>query len=278
VIEIGKWDHLEGSIGKRGTGKSTHQCVRAMELCIDAGGAIVIGHSIGGRLPTRLPEEYGGHVLPIQYHESINSIRNGVRRHPGRWHILAPPITADVNAVRETADDLIKFSIELSRAMRKKAWERTHPFGVPGARFGWRDNVNHEGVQATPIILIIDEGIAIEAAGPTRKDANRWFLEFLYSLRHMHIALLYAIQDASARSWRILEQATTLYVFRVSHEWALQSIAAAGASDEQLDEVANLPRFRFVELDLRAPMEADSAVDKPALQAIEAKTPDGTPA
>jgi hypothetical protein len=277
MVEIGKWDHLEASIGKRGTGKSTHQCVRAYELCIDAGGAIVIGHSIGGRLPSKLPDEYGGHKLPIQYHESIESIRRGLRWHPGRWHILAPPITADANQIRETADDLIKFSIELSRSVRKKAWTNAHPFGVPGARLGWRDNVSHEGVEATPIILIIDEGVAIEAAGPTRKDANRWFLEFLYSLRHMHIALLYAIQDASARSWRILEQATKLFVFRVSHDWALQSIAAAGATDEQIDEVRNQYRYQFVEMDLSAPLAANP-ISAEQIKRIEAQTPEGTPA
>jgi hypothetical protein len=294
MIEIGKWNHLETALGQRGMGKSTHQCVRAMELQIDAGGAYVIGHSIGGRLPTRLPAEYGGHVLPITYHETIDALARGLRRHPERWHILAPSISTDGRAPRETADDLIKFVIAFSRKVRKRAWEKKYPFGMEGARFGWRDNVSHEGVLAPPIILIIDEGIAIEAAGVSRKEDNRWFLQFLYSLRHYHIALLYAIQDASARSWRILEQATILWIFAIRHRWALQSIEAAGASEDDVNRIRHLREYEFVMLDLTEPI-GDTVLDaddvpphirrtppNPArieeLRRIEAQTPDGTPA
>jgi hypothetical protein len=272
MIEIGKWNHLETSLGQRGMGKSTHQCVRAMELQIDAGGAYVIGHSIGGRLPSRLPAEYGGHELPITYYESIDALARGLRRHPARWHILAPPLSTTGQAARETADDLIRFVIEFSRQVRKKAWTKAHPWGMKGARWGWRDNVSHEGVDAPPIVLIIDEGIAIEAAGPSRKEDNRWFLQFLYSLRHYHIALLYAIQDASARSWRILEQATIMWVYAIRHRWALQSIEAAGATDEQINRIRELRKYEFVELDLTEPIGAGE------LAPLEAETPDGTPA
>ena len=271
-IEIGKWNHLEASLGQRGMGKSTHQCVRALELQIDSGGAYVIGHSIGGRLPSRLPAEYGGHELPITYHETIDALSRGLRRRPERWHILAPSLRLDKQAAHETADDLIKFVIQFSRSIRERSWNKAHPFGLPGARLGWRDNVSHEGVQAPPVVLIIDEGIAIEAAGPSRKTDNRWFLQFLYSLRHYHIALLYAIQDASARSWRILEQATKLFVFSVRHQWALQSIQAAGATPEQIDEIRALRKYQFVELDLTEPIGDGNLIP------VEDGTPEGTPA
>jgi hypothetical protein len=262
---IGTWNHLESSLGQRGMGKSTHQALRAWELCKEAGGAYVIGHSLGGRLPTKLPAEYGGMELPIVYHETIAALDRGLRRHPGKWHILAPPIHLDSE---ETADDLIRYVIRFSRAIRKKAWERAHPFGMRGARL-WRDNVNHEGVECTPIVLLIDEGIAVESAGSSRKDKNTWFLKFLYSLRHLHVALLYAIQDASARSWRLLEQSTTLWVFAVRHQWALQSIQAAGASRDEIDQVRRLRKYDFVKIDLTEP------IGDGALAEIERDTPEG---
>lgn len=253
----GEWNHLEASIGLRGMGKSTHQCARALELSRAAGGAYVIGHSLGARLPPRLPPELGGITLPISYYDTIAKLEIGLRRHPARWHILAPTVGADASA--DTADDLLRFAIRLAEAMRKAAWGRAHPFGFYR---GNRSNI--EGVSGPPLIVIIDEGIAVEAGGASKKDANRWFLELLYSLRHMHTALLYAIQDASARSFRILEQASAIHVFRVHHAWALQSIQAAGASADEIEAIKRLPRFNHTTLAWSADdvPESDPEIDE----------------
>ncbi len=227
---IGEVNVLEASVGQRGAGKSTLQCQRAEDLSHEFGGAYVIGHSLGARLPRRLPD---GTELPLTYHESIAKLERGLRRHPDRWHILAPPLS--IKGHRDTCDELLQFVIRLSDELKKAAWKKAHPFGL------WKSTVNYDGVHCTPIIVLIDEGIAVEAAGPSRKDKNTWFLEFLYSLRHMHVALLYAIQDASARSWRVLEQATAIHVFSIRHAWALQSIQAAGADDDELERIKRLP-------------------------------------
>ena len=93
--KIGEWNILEASIGQRGMGKSTYQCRRVWELTREAGGAYVIGHSLGARLPERLPKELGGHELPITYHHTIAELERGLRRKPDRWHILAPPLAGE---------------------------------------------------------------------------------------------------------------------------------------------------------------------------------------
>jgi hypothetical protein len=236
---VGKVDVLEASIGKRGMGKSTWQCHRADQLCREYGGAYVIGHSLGARLPPALPPDLGGRTLPITYHQTIRNLERGLRRSPDRWHVLAPPLSA---TVRDTADDLLRFAVRFSDSLRKQAWQKAHPFSF------WSPTKSMDGIRCTPVIVIIDEGIAIEAAGPSRKEDNRWFLEFLYSLRHYHTVLLYAIQDASARSWRVLEQATVINAFRVTHRWALQSLEAAGASPEEVERIRHQARFQHVEL------------------------------
>lgn len=246
--KIGTWNHLEATIGQRGMGKSVHQCLRALELTREAGGAYVIGHSIGARLPTRLPDSLGGDALPITYHRTMERLASGLRRHPDRWHILAPPISGDGTKVREgeppsTADDLLRYSLALSTALRKGAWQRAHPLKF------WTPTVNYEGIPCPPVIVIIDEGIAIESATTNRKDKNTWFLSYLYSLRHNHIALLYAIQDPSARSWRIIEQANVIYVFGVRHSWALEFIRAAGATQDELEQIRALQKYQYVTLD-----------------------------
>lgn len=239
---IGDVNVLEASIGARGQGKSTYQAYRTLQLSREFGGAYVIGHSLGARLPAKLPSSLGGETLPIVYHPSIDKLARAQRSKPDRWHVLAPPLTGKGSADPDTADDLLRYAVELSTAIRKSAWQRAHPFRL------WKSTVSYEGVIAPPVIVMIDEGIAIEAAGPSRKEGNRWFLSMLYSLRHYHMALLYSIQDPSARSWRVLEQATAIHVFRLRHRWAIESIRAAGASDDEIARIAKLPPYEHVTL------------------------------
>jgi hypothetical protein len=258
--EVGEFNTLEASVGARGMGKTTWQQHRVWQTQRETG-AYVIGHSLGARLTRKLPQELGGATLPIRYHTTLKKLEHGLRRHPGDWHILAPPLLADGNnqtagEAIATADELLKFSIKLSNAIRKWAWKKRHPF-----RF-WGPNVDYKDIRCPPIIVMIDEGIAIESAGPSRKEDNRWFLQYLYSLRHMHIALFYAIQDGSARSWRVLEQATRIFVFAIRHEWALNAMRAAGASRDEIDEIRRLTKWHHVEiaaLDVEK-LEAESGV------------------
>ncbi len=243
---VGDWNHLEACLGQRGQGKSTYQCARAMELSRIARGAYVIGHSLGARLPNRLPSELGGDILPVTYHPTIKKLETGLARHPERWHILSPPLPGDgykMDHPPETADDLLRYAIRLSSVLRKRCWNREHPLSI------WKPTVDYTGLECPPIIIIIDEGIAVESAatgGKGRSEDNRWFLQMLYSLRHLHIALLYAIQDPTARSWRVLEQATAIHVFHVRHAWALNAIQAAGASEQQIEEIEALKPYQRV--------------------------------
>lgn len=244
---IGTVDVLEASLGARGMGKSTHQCKRALELCNQFGGAYVIGHSLGARLPPRLPKELGGDTLPIKYHDSIVKLERGLRRSPDQWHVLAPPLS---KKHRDTADDLLRFTIRFSDSLRRDAWKRAHPMRL------WNPMVSYSDVPCTPTVVIVDEGIAVDAAGPSRKEDTKWFLEYLYSLRHNHLALLWAIQDATSRSWRVLEQATAIHVFRVRHAWALQAIQAAGANPDEVERIRRLEKHQHVTLSFETPTEA----------------------
>ena len=235
-VPIGEWNVLEASIGQRGMGKSTFQCYRALALAREAGGAYVIGHSLGARLPSRLPKELGGDALPICYHRTLADLDKQLRKHPERWHIIAPPMLTrrDEERAAATCDELLGYSIELSNALRTRAFRRAHPLqSVKRAQ-------DLTGIPCPPSIVIVDEGVAIDAARTRKRDDDKWFLEYLYSLRHLHIALLYAIQNATARSWQTLEQATAIHCFFIRHEWALQSIRAAGASDEDIAAIREL--------------------------------------
>lgn len=266
--EIGEVNVLEAFVGQRGTGKSTYECARAHELRREFGQAYVIGHSLGARLPKKLPAEYGGHELPISYHTSIEKLDKGLRSKPERWHILAPPIGASDN---DTADDLIRYTIDLSNAVRDQAYRQKH--GIINAWTKRGHAREYTGIPCVPIIMVIDEGIAIEAGGASKSDEHRWFYEFIFSIRHLHIAFLYSIQNGSARSYKILAEATTIHAFRTRHRWALDALRAADGSDasgELVDRVAALPKFKHISF---GPAVDDGAIDSRSRSHIDTAPP-----
>jgi hypothetical protein len=249
---IGEVNVLEATIGQRGMGKSTYQCHRVFELVTQYQGHVyVIGHSLGARLPKKLPAELGGHDLPVTYHSSIESVARGVSEQPKRWHILAPPIDlSGRNGPQDSVDDLIAWSIKFSDALRERAYAREHP--IRGAlRAGVARDYN--GIQCPCIAIIVDEGIAMESAGvkgsgiksQIKKD---WFLRWIYSLRHYHTALFYAIQNATARNWQLLSEATRVVVFRVKHQWAINAVQAAGGTHAEMREVRKLEPHEYIAL------------------------------
>lgn len=245
---VGEVNVLEAAVGKRGCGKTTYQCARAYELSCEYGGAYVIGHSIGRRLPKRLPKELGlGDVeLPIEYHRSIAELDRALHARPNRWHILAPQLPEEGGSIAEPegADELLRYSIRLSAALRRRAWHRANPLSF------WGKGKDTLGLECPPIIVIVDEGIALDAAstGQSARGNDKWFLQYIYSIRHLHIILLYSIQEPTSRSWRVLESATAVHVYQSRHRWAMNAIQACGASDEQMDEIAALEPYQRVTL------------------------------
>lgn len=254
---IGTWDHLEVFLGQRGTGKSVHMCDRALELAIKAHGALVLGHSLGARLPEKLPKELGGEKLPLEYHATIARLEKGLRRHPARWHILSPPLAGEFpghvkDGIAETADDLLRFAVRLSSSLRLCAYRKEHP--VTGRLVRDPSRLKFTGLPCTPIIVCIDEGIAVEGAASSKtKEESRAFLQFLYSLRHMHIALLWCLQDPNARSYQTIAQATLLHVHHVKHQWATNAIQAAGADESEIDRIEALKGYESVTIEISAP-------------------------
>jgi hypothetical protein len=237
---IGSVNVLEASVGAKGTGKSTLQCIRADELVRQWGGAYVVGHSLGSRLPDSLPD---GYELPIVYHRTMRELEAGLRKHPAKWHILAPGIGQN----GETADDLLRYVIRLSDAIKKDAYIKAHPWESGLGLLYKPHKARFRGVRATPIIVILDEGVSVQGASRTKSDANMWFMEVITSLRHLHTAVLYAVQDPTMRSWRVLGEATDINVFALRHEYALQGVRSAGATDEELDAIAELPSAKELE-------------------------------
>jgi hypothetical protein len=276
--KVGSVDELECFLGQRGTGKSTHMCDRILELASRAGGAYVIGHSLGQRLPESLPKELGGETLPLSYHATIRDLDKGLRKKPERWHVLAPANKYEfpdhVKGDAETADDLIKYAIRLSAMLRVRAWKKEHPFALTKnptkMRFG--------GLSIPPIILFFDEGAAVAGAAQSKTSVgSSEFREFLFSLRHMHIAMYWCLQDPNAKTYMMMSQATLIHVHHTSHQYAVNAIRAAGASEEQLEAIEDLSGYEHVTIEVSATKRHDEAAP-PVTKADVDGERDGVPA
>lgn len=263
---VGDVNVLETCLGQRGKGKSTHQCARARELECAWGGAHVIGHSLGARMPREIHADaaHDGRAYepPIEYHHTIRELEKGMHARPNKWHFIAPPALGDPRRgtiAHSTADELIHFSMRLSQGLRDRAYNAAklrseRPLIDPKTR-------NYDGLKVPPVIVIIDEGIAVSAAssgkGKLDRDQQRWFFEWLISLRHLHTALLYSIQNPSARSWYLMSEATEIDVFYIRHQWALNAVQAAGGTSDQIREIRSLPPHEFVVIDDVSAMPED---------------------
>ncbi len=260
----GTVDGLEIFLGARGSGKSVAACGRARELAAEFGGAYIIGHSIGQRMPATLPASLGGGTLPITYHRSVAELYRGLRSKPERWHIVAPPLEDEdkrPELARSSADDVFRFAVRFSQSIRDQAWIDAHPlrgaFGVPA-------KATYTGLRAPPIIVVIDEGVAVAgASGGARGkgESTDWFREVLISLRHLHVVVLYCAQGATMKSWHLLEQATAIHVYQTTHQYALTALQAAGATTEELAEIRRLPLYSSITITPIA--RADRATSTP---------------
>ncbi len=268
---IGSVNVLEATLGQRGKGKSTHQCARALELVREYKGAYVIGHSLGARLPAKLPAELGGETLPIEYHHNVRELDAALRRRPGNWHVIAPPMLGDRKRGRvevSSADEMIQYTMRLSQSLRDRSYDRAKLSQQNGRPLIEPKIRNYDGLPCAPIIVLIDEGIAVASANTGKsvrdKKEAQWFQEWLFSLRHLHTALLYAVQNPSARSWYILSEATEIDVFYIRHQWALNAVQAAGATSDQIREIRSLPPFEYVAIDdvSASPEEIEKAASK----------------
>jgi hypothetical protein len=240
--KIGDWNHFEMMIGKRGMGKSTLMLERMLDLDAIAGGSYKLAHSMGQRFPAKLPSgrQYQLHYYPVppaadplgkqDASAAIKKLDNGLRKYPDDIHVL----------VSDDAQPILEYAQQLGRAVKRHALgffaRRSNPLGRP----------------ATPIIVGIDEMVALDAAmgSAQGKDAARWFRKLIISLRHEHIALLAGIQDSNCVSYINAGLATKLWCFKTTHLYAIQSLRAGGMPNEQLESLPNLKKGEKILVDL----------------------------
>jgi hypothetical protein len=226
MVEIGKLDRITVIIGERGMGKSTLTMLDAREFQRTCGG-YVIGHSPNGQI---------GAADDIEFHSDLRRMARGLKRRPEKIHIVTagPP------------EDVLRYGTTLCRAIKKRAFKKAHPL----KRYK-EDRPAPRGLCAAPVLVIIDEGVAMRR-NPTHPELAE-LERLLTSARHLHLALTWSSQAPTTRQWVLLEQASGLRVFRYTHQYGLTSLQAAGIPRDVVAQLPQLRRFWYYHFDKMRP-------------------------
>lgn len=234
-LPIGELNDVELVLGLRGYGKSTYCAHRAMVLQSATGG-YVVGHSLGARFPAKLPD---GTNVPVDFYPTIEKLDKGLQSRPDRIAIL----------VGGNGDEIIKYARRLSARIRRAAYYRDNGWYNVLYR-PWSNLRNMDGIVARPVIVIVDEGVAMSmnlGKTSTKNPESKEFREAIYGARHEHIAYLFQIQDPNAIGSALQTQATHYIVFRLEHEWPLNGVRAAGATRYDIEEIKTLDIGEYVD-------------------------------
>jgi hypothetical protein len=98
----------------------------------------------------------------------------------------------------------------------------------------------------------------------------------LFSLRHMHIALYWCLQDPNAKTYMMMSQATLIHVHHTQHQYAVNAIRAAGATELELEQIAELHGFEHVTIQVAA-TQRDEVAAPIAKADLEGEPPPATP-
>lgn len=223
-IPIGEWNHAELAIGKRGFGKSTRLIERMDDLAKESGGCYMIGHSPEPSFPAGIT------TIPFHYYETIKSLDRGLRSRPNDFHCM----------ISDEADSTVRYATELAKAVKRASL----PFWAKSSTVAL-------GRKAVPTLVLVDEMMMLDGAKGSAKGAKEdWFKRLLIRLRHFHLAFLGGIQDSNTVSYVNASLATRLWAFRTTHEWALNSMRAAGVPPDQLQRLPKLGVGEYLEVDI----------------------------
>lgn len=239
MIPVGTLDRITVIVGERGMGKSTFLSKVDIPQFRRETGGYVIGHSTNGQI--------GADPGRIEFHDDLRQLSRGIRKHPGRAHFVA----------RGKPEDVLHHALAMSLSVRKRAHERYRAEAfrrgelVPKFR---PDRPAPKGLMAPPVLVVIDEGMAMRR-NPSQRELQE-LEELLTSARHSHVAVTWSSQSPSLRQWVLLEQANRQRVFRYTHEYGANALRAGGVHKDVIPALRDLPRFSYYAFDKINPQAA----------------------
>lgn len=211
MTPVGQWNHAIGVLGVPGCGKSTYAASLALEL--GATPAYLLAHDPTWRIPPTLPD---GRTVPLRRHATIEICRAALAKDATGLHA---PTATDGAAI-------LNFACALAAASKG-------------------GEIVPLGKEAVPVVVLIDEAVAIEHSGPGRLREE--LLEVLVGRRHKHVALIYTVQSPRLVDVSLLSMATRLVMFRLIDEKSRDRLRdEAGVPEALLDQLATLPDHQYL--------------------------------
>lgn len=204
---------VKSYLGVPGTGKSTLAMSDMVKDQRALGGAYMIVHDIGDRLPEAWPDAWGGKPTGIIRHATVGEARAALAAKPDGIHALS---TSDGGAVMELAVQ--------AGASSKAA----------GAAEG----------ASPPVLLMLDEAVGTAAASPYRMGDD--MREFIAGRRHMHVGLYWTCQSPAMAHYGLLALSTEIVVGRIVDERALARFEQLGFTPGEIDRIRTMPNHSFI--------------------------------
>lgn len=197
-----------GVVGAPGSGKSTYALARAIEYSRSLP-AYCIAHDLGWKLPDKFPN---GRETGVIRHDSFNSAQQRLSTDARGVHCIT---TRDAGSVIEYAKKIGKASLD-----------------------------SNAGTHGVPVIILIDEVVSAEDAGPYRLGDS---IKDLFALRrHFNLGVIWTAQSPRLCHYQMLGLGTELIIFKLHHKKDFDALADVGLSGPELDTIRNLPPYKWV--------------------------------
>ena len=234
-VPIGDFNEMIGIYAPRGYGKSSKALDIAEELQ-EAGPAYVIAHDPGFRLPPNRPD---GSPRPIVRHKTRQSVLTALQTHPTGIQAWGGQFERE-DGTRETitSEQVIELATEVA-ARSKVAAGQAH--GLEDVTSP--DDFRLAGLPAIPVVVLIDE--AVMARGASKNRMSPEMRDFLISLRHLHVGLVYTAQGGGMVHYDMVQLATELYLGKSIHTRAHKAFEDAGVPADVIAKLPTMERFQF---------------------------------
>jgi hypothetical protein len=216
-VELGRWNHMLGSIGPVGSGKTTVLLRHVLDLQ-QRPGCYVIAHDPNGTLP---PEVHGGRRTFVVRHATANGAREQLAKNARGIQAITPPY-----GKRATSENDANACIALALSVAKASLDA------------------HGGKRGIPVLLLFDEAVAVPGVSPHKLDPA--ISDLILRRRWHHVGIGYTTQSPKRCHYSLFDNATELYLFRMRSRRDLAALDEGGVPDEVRALLPRLPDHAFL--------------------------------
>lgn len=213
-MKVGDFNHAIIVLGVPTTGKSDYALRR---LCALGGTpAYKLVHDPGWRVPTAYHDDNGRAIdAKLIRHKTVNDAAKALATNPGSTHAIS---SEDGGEVLALAERVAQISID-----------------------------KHADGTGTPVVVLLDEGVATAGASPMRIDPA--LRRFLAGKRWKNVGLIMTAQDPRYIHYSFGTLCTEIICFRLRDENSIKRLQGLGIATD-CDSVRALPNYKHLSFPL----------------------------